>query len=100
MFCGLHYDPASIMSVVGPLINGEREGIRKEVLVVRPMCYVGICMNATEENHRKISQDTGYPGRDSCRTLPKCRFRTIEHGVTNQCGLQTVSKYYGHFEHA
>jgi len=51
MFCGLHYDPVSIMSVVGPLRNGEREGIRKEVVVVRPICCVGICMNETEENH-------------------------------------------------
>ena len=75
MFCGLHYDSVSIMSVVGPLMNGEREGIRKEVLVVRPMCYVGICMKATEENHWKISQDTGYPGPGSNRTTPKCRFQ-------------------------
>jgi hypothetical protein len=51
MFCGLHYDAVSVMSVVGPLMNGEREGIRKEFVVVLPMCYVGICRNATEENH-------------------------------------------------
>jgi hypothetical protein len=51
MFCGLHYDAVSIMSVVGPLMNAEREGIRKEVVVVCPTSYVGICMKATEENH-------------------------------------------------
>jgi hypothetical protein len=32
-------------------MNGEREGIRKEVVVVRPMCYVCIFTKATEENH-------------------------------------------------
>jgi len=81
-------------------MNDEREGIRKEIVVVRPMCCVGIFMKATEENHWKISQDMEYPGRGPNRTPPKCRFRTIQHGVMKQCGLQTVSKYYGHFEHA